>query len=802
MTKHNWVWYIVLGLFYIGLAYLTYSFFSESEQIRTLHVDEKLDSEFAGNDWVSWTDTDKGVIAERIHPLYKYMSPYQTSAEERIQKGDRLRKIDHNEITRAEVVDRITEAKPPGLPIVANLERTHPLSLSVDRPRSIFTNGFKLSFSFNEYGAYWHTLGWIVGIGAFISMIMLAILFPIIKGNWREFLPLLGIVLGALFFFLLQLVRHIYLIVESDLESIGFEKVFILLYILGLFQYVIYYFHFKSGARSIFFVLPSVLVGGYLLVSVYQILFIDKQFKFFHDLVEQYSALFFLLHTAAAVLLFVSDNWKTRSLRNYVILLSIALLSVLGIIYYLNVEQLDKANREHIFFAYNFLLFFPLFNAAFLQLQFGKVSLVVTQTIQYLVAIVVSIILYLLITQLFDYIRTGIQYRQLLEFATFIFVLIILRLIYLGNESKFRKYFVTPQQERLTTFKAFIARIPQFSNTDKLKRDLIDQLMSFFNAETVHLWWNNDVPESVAEQRYHEKLDSIYRQLTQHNTVWSKTKEIATFRLTHDLEKLVLKSSYTLICPITVDQETYALLMLGKKKQGVYNLSDLELISQLIQQTQLTFNVLQMLGREKELIQQTYEANLTALRSQINPHFLFNTLNSIGELVHESADLAEEAVEKLAFIFRYTLRMSSQNFVSLADEISLISTYLDLEKIRFGERLDVHIEIDSDVKDVQVPSFIISTLVENCIKHGIAKILHSGLVSIEAFKEDDFLVVEVVDNGPGIDLSRIYKSTGLSNSIARMENIYEMKNLLAFENTGKGTYVKLRIPLVDMPELN
>ena len=802
MKKHNWAWYMVLGLFYMSLGYMVYAFYAEVAEIRSLHEGEDLDAEFQGNDWVTWKDTEKGVLADHIHPLYKYQSSYQTSQDQKIIKGDRLRKIDYNEITKAEVVDNITAAARPGLPIVANLERTDPLSLKIDRVRSIFTNGFRLTFSFNDIGAYWNSLGWIVGIGAFVSMIMLAILLPIVRGNWREFLPLLGVVVSALFFFLLQLVRHIYLIIESDLESFGFEKVFIFTYIFTLFMYVIYYFFFKSGTRNVLFVLPSILVGGYIMVSVYQILFLDKQFKFFHDLVEQYAALFFLLHTGVATILFILANWSEKSMRDLVGLMVVGALSLLGIAYYRNINEIDWINKEHIFFLYNLVLFFPLVNATFLQLQFGKVSLVVTQTIQYLVSIVVSIILYLLIIQLFDYTRAGIQYRQLLEFATFILLVVVVRLVYLANENKFRKYFITPQQERLTTFKSFIARIPQYANDSQLRNDLGKQLEFFFNAETVQLWWSGDMPENVAEQRYHEKQESIYRQLTQHNTVWSKTKEIATFRLTHDLEKLVLNSSYTLICPITIDEERYALLMLGKKKRGVYNLTDLELISQLIQQTQLTLNVLQMVAREKELIQQTYEANLTALRSQINPHFLFNTLNSIGELVHESADLAEEAVEKLAFIFRYTLRMSSQNFVSLADEISLISTYLDLEKIRFGDRLDVHIEIESEMKDVQVPSFIISTLVENCIKHGISKILHSGRVSVEAFREEDFLVVEVVDNGPGIDLSRIYKSTGLSNSIARMENIYGLKNLLYFENTGEGTYVKLRIPLVDMPKVN
>ncbi|MEM7657819.1 MAG: hypothetical protein AAF399_16965, partial [Bacteroidota bacterium] len=131
----------------------------------------------------------------------------------------------------------------------------------------------------------------------------------------------------------------------------------------------------------------------------------------------------------------------------------------------------------------------------------------------------------------------------------------------------------------------------------------------------------------------------------------------------------------------------------------------------------------------------------------------------------------------------------------------LITTYLDLEKIRFGDRLMMKIDISPDVKEVPIPAFILSTLVENTIKHGIAKILHPGIVSVKGFREGDFLVCEVVDNGPGIDLSRIYKSHGLSSSISRLENIYDLKNLLYFENTGEGTYVRMKIPLVKHPQL-
>ncbi|MEZ4825883.1 MAG: histidine kinase [Bacteroidia bacterium] len=796
MTKRGWAWYLTVGIFYLGLAALIFTFHSRSSQIRTLHTEEETEAVFEGNDWVTWGDTPKGVVVTHVHPL----PLYKPIDKDRLRVGDRLLSLDYNAITRAEVVDHITSAARPGYIFIAKVERTDPTNLSVETREPLIRNGFRLTFTFNQFAAYWHMISWLVGIGAFVSLVMLVILVPIVRGSIRDYLPLIGIVITALFFFLLQLFHHVYLIVESDLVSTGFEKVFILAYCILLFLYGIYYFYFKSESRNSLFAVPSVLTAGYLVFNFYDIIYVSEELKYFHDMIENYTALFFLMHVFVGVILYLQAKWKLRATRKLAGLAFIALISALGMWYYFLPDPDSFINREHVFFLLNLLLFFPMINAAFLQLQFGKVSLVVTQTLQYMVAFLVSIILYLLVIQLFDYTQPNIQYRRLLEFITFVVLVVVLRLVYISNERRLSKYFVSSQQEKLGKFKSFIARIPQYTSSRMLRKDLVEQLTEFFNAEVVHLWWKGDVPDSSAEQAHHEKQESIYGQLTRQLTVWSKTKEISPFRLTNDLEKYVLNSPYTLISPITVDKDDYALLLLGRKKRGVYNLSDLELISQLIQQTQLTLNVLQLITREKELIQQTYEANLTALRSQINPHFLFNTLNSITYLVHESPDLAEEAVEKLAFIFRYTLRMSSQNFVSLSSEMTLISTYLDLEKIRFGERLDIHIEIDPAVKDIQVPSFIISTLVENCVKHGISKIMGRGLISIEAFKEGEFMVCEVIDNGPGIDLSRIHKSTGLSNSIARLENIYDVKNLLYFENTGNGTLVRLKIPLTNQQQ--
>lgn len=789
--QKGWSWILILGLFYLGLGILAVQVTLSIADTRSLYEGTDLESEFEGNVWAKWTDSDKGVIASEMHPLAKS----KPTDKGYIQEGDRILSIDGWQIRNAETANAITKAKIPGNLLQINLDRVDPVSYTIEKIGTLYSAGFRLTFSFNEINAYWHIIGWLVGIGAFVALVMLVILIPVVRTQKERGWVLIGSVTSALLFFLLQLVHHAYLIVESDLKYIGFEKVFIIGYIILLMSYAIFYFALRAELKSILYLIPSLVVGGWILYQVVDILYLSHDMKYFHGAVEETVGSFFLIHLAAAVVLYLVHGSPKKWKRHHWGILVIGMLSLVSLVYYQVPALQEIIHPEHVFFLQLLLMFFPLVNASFLQLQFGKVSLIVTQTIQYIVAIVVSVVLYLLIIQLFDYINAGVNYRRILEFVTFIFGMIGFRVLYQANEGKLRKYFVTSKQEKATKFRNFIARIPQYTNAELLRKDIIQEIHQYFQVDTAEFWWSgasgDQIPDFVNQQHYR----NVYEILNEKTSNWSKTKELEGLRLEDHLETFLLELGYHLVCPITVDEDNFALLMLGRKKRGVYNLADIELMSQLIQQTQLTLNVLQLVTREKELIQQTYEANLTALRSQINPHFLFNTLNSIGELVHESAELAESAIEKLAFIFRYTLKKSSQNFVPLSEEIGLISTYLDLEKIRFGDRLNTEISISPEIKETPIPAVILQTLVENCIKHGIAKILHKGIVTIEARAEGDFLVCDVYDNGPGIDVTRIYRSTGLSNSIARLENLYDQKNLLQFENTGEGTLVRMRIPL-------
>ncbi|WP_254562325.1 histidine kinase [Dyadobacter diqingensis] len=143
-------------------------------------------------------------------------------------------------------------------------------------------------------------------------------------------------------------------------------------------------------------------------------------------------------------------------------------------------------------------------------------------------------------------------------------------------------------------------------------------------------------------------------------------------------------------------------------------------------------------------------AELDALQARINPHFLYNALNSIASLVHEDPDKAEEMTLLLSKLFRYTTgRKNRDYFDTIENELEMVQTYLQVEKVRFGERLQFEVEVtDPELKALQVPKFILQPIVENAIKHGVAKLADQGKIIVKIYEENDWLHLCVHDNGP------------------------------------------------------
>jgi signal transduction histidine kinase len=196
-----------------------------------------------------------------------------------------------------------------------------------------------------------------------------------------------------------------------------------------------------------------------------------------------------------------------------------------------------------------------------------------------------------------------------------------------------------------------------------------------------------------------------------------------------------------------------------------------------------------------ELESLVHQAQLQALRSQLNPHFLFNALHSIAELVHANPKLAEKLILRLGELLRQVLQSSTLQEVSLADELDFIRGYIDIEQMRLGERLRVEWDVPPELLSARVPSLILQPLVENAIQHGIAPVSRPGVLTIRARREGPSLLLEVRDTGPGMQQgAERLRGIGLSNTSARLQQLYGERQSLQLVGDD-GLLVIVRIPI-------
>ena len=191
-------------------------------------------------------------------------------------------------------------------------------------------------------------------------------------------------------------------------------------------------------------------------------------------------------------------------------------------------------------------------------------------------------------------------------------------------------------------------------------------------------------------------------------------------------------------------------------------------------------------------------AKIEALKSQINPHFLFNTLTSISSLIRSQPETARTLIHKLSGLLRRLLR-SQEHFVTLREELESVDEYLDIEVVRFGPKLRVRKEIAPDTIDVVVPSMILQPLVENSIKHGLSRKVGAGTITIRSWRDHSRVMIEVEDDGMGFLLERLEQpmasGIGLANVRERLRVIYGATYQLTMASEpGKGTRARIEIP--------
>jgi two-component system LytT family sensor kinase len=223
-----------------------------------------------------------------------------------------------------------------------------------------------------------------------------------------------------------------------------------------------------------------------------------------------------------------------------------------------------------------------------------------------------------------------------------------------------------------------------------------------------------------------------------------------------------------------------------------------------------------MILREEEMRKLATEAELKALRAQINPHFLFNVLNTIGYLIDTAPERAATTLDSLTRLLRGILHRMDGSLTTLGEELELIQSYLDIERARFEERLNVRIDVPERLRGLQVPALVLQPIVENAVKHGIQSSLDGGTVTIVARVMPEWrrhagsdvgrhlLSLEVCDTGAGATAEQLrrgrHEGIGLANVERRLRGHYgEAGSMTIASEPGGGTTVELRLPAQEPP---
>ena len=199
--------------------------------------------------------------------------------------------------------------------------------------------------------------------------------------------------------------------------------------------------------------------------------------------------------------------------------------------------------------------------------------------------------------------------------------------------------------------------------------------------------------------------------------------------------------------------------------------------------------------RASQLENHLTKARLEILRNELQPHFLFNALHSISTLMHRNVEAADEMLAQLGDLLRLSLERKSVQEASLREELAVLEPYLNILRIRFGDRLSICVDVDPALLDVTVPLFILQPLVENAIRHGIDRRAGAGRIDICARAEGDSIEIGVADDGAGLSQNGLREGIGLSNVRLRLEQLYGTRGSIALKgNPEPGTQVTVKIP--------
>ena len=456
----------------------------------------------------------------------------------------------------------------------------------------------------------------------------------------------------------------------------------------------------------------------------------------------------------------------------------------------------------------------PVILVSLATLRQGKIDQVLSRALTYLTVLGLMFFAFIGGLELLQRYIPGFFVSQKILAAFFmVFLLIVFERLARRLRIYANRFFATDRQalrQRLTRFQEQMGSIHKIAD---LAQKTAYMLGDAYDARSVLLFIRpTDSASSWFSGAYHpeppyltERVASqIWSDLEKDGHLWSATPELNESDVSAPIHNILVERKAALAIPVMVEESMEGLLVMGPKKRrrSLYNLEDIDLLRGLSGQLALAVERLLLVEREKTLIRMSAQAELKALRAQINPHFLFNALNTIISLIEERPDEAEETVQNLSAIFRHTLHTSGQSFIPLEDELKLVNHYLSIEKARFGDRLEVKEFLDPALRNHPVPAFVVQTIVENAIKHGLEKKRGKGVLKIICKPiAPDMVEICIWDSGVGIpnlfinENDTTFYGIGLGNIAMRLEKLYGRTDLLKMYSTpDKGTEVKLILP--------
>jgi two-component system LytT family sensor kinase len=287
----------------------------------------------------------------------------------------------------------------------------------------------------------------------------------------------------------------------------------------------------------------------------------------------------------------------------------------------------------------------------------------------------------------------------------------------------------------------------------------------------------------------------------------------------HPARKLLGGPDVEVLVPVEVHTAVESLLAVAPGEQGRKLLSDevsfllalAERMGRKVESLRFERERRERQLRESRLQHLLTQAEIKALRAQIHPHFLFNTLNTIADLIGSDPDKAETMTERLADVFRYLLTRTDRNVIAVSEEIEFLRTYLEIERVRFGDRLRIELAADASIASEPIPSLILQPLVENAIKHGLAPKRSGGAIFVRAIDEGAAMRLIVQDDGVGwrdapngqaaSDHSRP-GGVGLRNVTERLRTLYgDRAEITVRSQAGQGTCVSIVVPKYQTSDL-